>query len=64
MKNIKASESKKLALHYMKTLVDVARESFLILDSKLRVITANPDFYQRFLTGTPKTRQTVFHSSH
>jgi hypothetical protein len=41
-------ESQKLALHYMKTLVDVALESFLILDSKLRVISANPIFYRTF----------------
>ena len=40
--------SKKLALHYMKTLVEVARESFLILDAKLRVILANPTFYKNF----------------
>lgn len=50
MENNKAGEdkSKELALHYMKTLVDVARESFLILDAKLRVISANPTFYQNF----------------
>jgi len=39
-------ESKELALHYMQTLVEVARESFLILDSDMRVISANPIFYQ------------------
>jgi PAS domain-containing protein len=32
----------------MQTLVDVARESFLILDHDLRVISANPIFYQTF----------------
>ena len=42
------NESRKLALHYMETLVDVARESFLILDSDLRVVSANPVFYQNF----------------
>jgi two-component system cell cycle sensor histidine kinase PleC len=41
-------ESKELALHYMQTLVEVARESFLILDSDLRVISANPVFYETF----------------
>jgi len=48
-------ESKELALHYFKTLVDVARESFLILDQDIRVISANPTFYQNFQvepTGT------------
>ncbi len=53
MKNNKIKQSgpegsKDLALLYMKTLVGVARESFLILDSKFRVISANPVFYQNF----------------
>ena len=53
MKNSKglpntSEQSKKLALDYMSTLVDVARESFLILDSKLVVVAANPTFYQVF----------------
>lgn len=42
------SESKKIALHYMKTLIDVAREPFLILDADLKVLSANPIFYQTF----------------
>ena len=41
-------ESKKIALHYMQTLVEVARESFIILNSDLTVISANPIFYQNF----------------
>ncbi len=40
--------SKELALHYMATIVDIAREPFLILDADLRVISANPTFYQVF----------------
>ena len=53
MKNnaIKQSElqrSRELALHYMTALTDVARESFLVLGSDLRVILANPTFYQNF----------------
>lgn len=48
-------ESKELALHYMKTLVDVARESFLILDANLRVISANPIFYQIFQVSAKET---------
>lgn len=43
-----AGESKSVALKYMKTLVEVARESFLILDSGLNVISANPIFYKTF----------------
>jgi len=44
----KINESQKAALDYMTTLVDVARESFLILGPDLRVISANPVFYQNF----------------
>lgn len=43
-----SKDSKDLALHYMKTLVDVAREPFLILNANLRVVSANPTFYQTF----------------
>lgn len=45
---VTAEQSRKLALKYMKTLVDVARESFLILNSDLEVISANPIFYKTF----------------
>ncbi len=48
-------ESKELAVHYMTTLVDVARESFLILDSKLMVISANPVFYANFKVSEKET---------
>jgi|SRR3989338_7735446 len=48
-------ESQKLALHYMETLVDVARESFLILDSDLRVVSANFVFYQNFQVSKEQT---------
>ena len=53
--NEKIKDSKELALHYMATLVDVARESFLILDSDLRVISANPIFYQTFQVKLAET---------
>lgn len=52
-------ESKEAALHYMKTMVEVARESFLILDVDLKVITANPTFYQNFRV-TPEQTQGQF----
>lgn len=56
MKNDKdKKESKEVALHYMKTLVDVARESFLILDPKLKVIEGNPTFYQNFKVSHEET---------
>ena len=48
-------ESKELALHYMETLVEVARESFLILDAKLKVVSANPIFYQTFHVAPGET---------
>jgi len=46
--NGRSKELRELALHYMATLVDVARESFLILDADLRIISANPIFYKNF----------------
>jgi two-component system CheB/CheR fusion protein len=48
-------ESKEEALHYMKTLVDVARESFLILGADLRVLSANPIFFQAFQVSPKET---------
>lgn len=43
------------ALPYFNLLVEVARESFLILDSDIRVILANPNFYQNFHVTSPET---------
>jgi len=54
-------ESKELALHYMQTLVDVARESFLILDSNIRVISANPVFYQNFQVTPAQTENRLLY---
>lgn len=56
-----SEESKKLALHYMQTLVDVARESFLILDSDLRVISANEVFYQSFRVEPTQTENKLLY---
>lgn len=60
MKNNKAQEkgvkeSKELALYFMKALVEVASESFLILDPDLRVILANPSFYKVFQVSPKQT---------
>jgi hypothetical protein len=49
------AEAKKLAIHYMETLIDVARESFIILDPGLRVISANPIFYETFRVSAKET---------
>src|SRR3989344_2174469 len=48
-------DDKEMALHYMKTLVDVARESFLILDADLEVVSANDVFYQTFMVSPKQT---------
>jgi len=65
MKNNKANgkikESREVALHYMETLVDVARESFLILNPDLRVISANPVFYQNFQVTPTQTENALLY---
>jgi two-component system CheB/CheR fusion protein len=64
MKNKKIvvlKDSKEQALHYMKTLVDVARESFLILDADLRVVEANPTFYQSFRVTLKETENVLLY---
>jgi len=59
--NDKEKESRELALHYMETLVDVARESFLILDSNLRVVMANPIFYEQFKVSSEETEDLLLY---
>lgn len=54
-----STHSKEAALTLMKTLVDVARESFLILDGELRVVLANPTFYENFRVS-PAHTENVF----
>jgi hypothetical protein len=66
MKNKDTSQSmpdnqKEAALHYFKTLVDVARESFLILNSDLRVLSANPTFYENFQVTLMETEGKLFY---
>jgi PAS domain S-box-containing protein len=55
------NESKELVLHYFKTLVEVSRESFLILDDKLQVILANPVFYQNFRVEPAQTENRLLY---
>jgi nitrogen-specific signal transduction histidine kinase len=52
---------KNIALHYMQTLSDVARESFLILDSNLIVLIANPTFYEVFRSSPKQTENVSFY---
>ena len=59
--NGKAKESRELALHYMEALVDVARESFLILDPNLRVVMANQIFYQNFQVSKGATESQLIY---
>lgn len=57
--NNEVTDSKEAALTLMKTLVEVANESFLILDSDLRVVLANPTFYENFKVS-PAHTENVF----
>ena len=61
IKQSEGTEDKKIALHYMKTLVDVARESFLILDADLRVVEANPTFYNNFKVTAIETENVLLY---
>lgn len=61
IKEGKLQESKDVALHYFKTLVEVARESFLILDANLRVISVNPTFYQNFQVSPEQTENKLLY---
>lgn len=61
VKGGKLQESRDVALHYFKTLVEVARESFLILDANLSVISANPTFYQNFQVSSEQTENKLFY---
>lgn len=43
-----ATNEKEVALHFIKTFSDTAREPFLILDPDLTVVGANESFYKNF----------------
>lgn len=60
-KDYEPKTQKQIALHYMAILVDTARESFLILDSDLCVISANPVFYQVFRVLPKQTEGKSFY---
>jgi nitrogen-specific signal transduction histidine kinase len=51
-KTIPAETVWEVAYTYIKTVVDTIRESFLILDSDLKVLSANKTFYATFKTST------------
>lgn len=54
-------EIKELALRNMEVLVSVARESFLILDSEMRVLMANPTFYKTFQVTPEQTESRLLY---
>jgi len=54
-KSNSSEELKKIALRYMQTLTDVARESFLIVDDRLMVVSANDIFYKTFQVNPKDT---------
>ena len=58
VKQSKTKELKEQAFYYMTTLIEAARESFLILDADLRVLSANPIFYKTFRV-TPKQTENI-----
>jgi PAS domain-containing protein len=49
------ADERQKALHYIDTLVEVAREPFLILDKNLKIISANKSFYKTFRVTKAKT---------
>lgn len=55
MKKIDADKLWEVAWTYIRTVVDTAREPFLILDSKLKVLSANRTFYSFFQTSEENT---------
>lgn len=54
-KNNTLEEERKLALHYIVPVVEVARESFLILDNNLKVLEVTPFFYETFKVTPEET---------
>jgi len=56
-----ATKSQALALRYMSTIVEVVREPLLILDADLRVLSANPIFYNNFRVTPKKTEKKLLY---
>jgi len=51
-----------VALHYIKTFSDTAREPFLILNSELRVVGANESFYKNFKVSKEETDNSLIYN--
>lgn len=62
MKNKKpTTNDSEIAMHYIKTFSDTAREPFLILDFELRVIGANASFYKNFKVTKKNTENKLIY---
>ncbi len=61
-KKISADELWEVAWTYIKTVVDTAREPFLIIDKDLRVLSANRTFYRIFQSTTKQTEGQLVYS--
>lgn len=57
----KIIEDRKVALHYIKTFSDTAREPFLILDLNLKVILANESFFKNFRVTKEETEDKLLY---
>lgn len=62
IKKNQSERNTKLALRYMTTLTAVAREPFLILNSDLRVLSANTIFYQNFQVTPRQTENKILYN--
>jgi hypothetical protein len=62
MKNKSTTKKdRQIALHYIKTFSDTAREPFLVLDPSLKVIGANESFYKNFLVTKKETENKLIY---
>lgn len=59
---LNADEIWDIAWTYIKTVVDTLRESFLILDKDLRIISANRTFYQTFKVTKEETENELVYN--
>lgn len=64
MKNnkLQTKKEREMAMHYIKTFSDTAREPFLILSPDLKVIGANESFYKNFKTTKKETDNKLVYS--
>lgn len=61
VKKYEEQGSREIALHFMQALVEVASECFVILNSHLRVLMANPTFYQVFQVSPGQTENKLLY---